>query len=71
MFQYKQRRRQRDASAVVARFVCELTPPGGEQTMVEGLTYYRLANGQIVEHWGEMDTLGLLQQLGLIPAPGQ
>lgn len=38
-----------EGDAVVARLVYELTPPGGEQLMVEGLTYYRLANGQIVE----------------------
>lgn len=28
----------------------------------------RMRNGQIVEHWGEVDQLGMLQQLGFIPA---
>jgi predicted ester cyclase len=30
----------------------------------------RFANGQLVEHWGVVDQLGMLQQLGLAPAPG-
>lgn len=29
----------------------------------------RLADGKFVEHWGVMDTLGVMQQPGLIPAP--
>jgi len=28
-----------------------------------------VAGGRIVEHWGIVDRLGLLQQLGAIPAP--
>ena len=28
----------------------------------------RLADGKVVEHWGVIDQLGLLQQLGAIPA---
>jgi steroid delta-isomerase-like uncharacterized protein len=31
----------------------------------------RMAGGQIAEHWGSIDQLGMLQQLGVIPAPGQ
>ena len=46
-------------------------PPNGKKFSVSGISMYRIANGQIVEHWGEMDTLGLMQQLGMIPAPGQ
>ena len=30
----------------------------------------RISGGKSVEHWIEMDTPGLLQQLGVIPAPG-
>ena len=29
----------------------------------------RIANGAIVEHWGQIDNLGMLQQLGVIPTP--
>ena len=47
------------------------TPASGKKFSVTGISVYRIANGQIVEHWGEMDFLGLLQQLGMIPAPGQ
>ncbi len=28
----------------------------------------RLRNGQIIEHWGEVDQLAMLQQLGFVPA---
>jgi predicted ester cyclase len=30
---------------------------------------YRVQDGQLVEHWDEADTLGLMQQLGAIPTP--
>lgn len=44
-------------------------PASGKKFSVTGISIYRIANGQIVEHWGEMDFLGVLQQLGLAPAP--
>jgi predicted ester cyclase len=31
----------------------------------------RVANGQLVEHWGLVDQLGMLVQLGVVPAPGR
>jgi steroid delta-isomerase-like uncharacterized protein len=46
-------------------------PANGKRFSVSGISVYRISNGQIVEHWGEMDTLGLMQQLGMIPEPGQ
>jgi predicted ester cyclase len=46
-------------------------PPNGKKFSVGGISMYRIANGRIVEHWGQMDTMGLMQQLGIIPAPGQ
>jgi len=46
-------------------------PPNGKKFSVSGVSIYRVADGRIVELWGEMDFLGLLQQLGMIPAPGQ
>jgi predicted SnoaL-like aldol condensation-catalyzing enzyme len=36
-----------------------------------GMSIFRIANGKIVEHWGENDAMGLLMQLGVLPAPGQ
>ena len=46
-------------------------PPTGKQTSVTAIDINRMAGGKSVEHWLEMDTMGLLQQLGVIPAPGQ
>ena len=43
-------------------------PPTGKQVTVTGTTIERIENGQIVESWPMMDRLGLMQQLGVIPA---
>lgn len=40
----------------------------GQRVQVTGTSIYRIANDQIVEHWANMDFLGVLQQLGLAPA---
>ena len=45
-------------------------PATGKQVTATGMAIFRIANGRIVEHWGENDTIGVMQQLGLIPAPG-
>jgi predicted ester cyclase len=42
-------------------------PPTGREVAFTGIEIYRLANGKIVERWGEFDQLGILQQLGVIP----
>jgi predicted ester cyclase len=31
----------------------------------------QLADGKITDHWVVVDQLGLMQQIGVIPAPGQ
>ncbi len=46
-------------------------PPTGKQVTVSGIALDRIASGKIVERRIESDQLGLLQQLGAIPAPGQ
>ena len=46
-------------------------PATGKQVSVTGITIVRMAFGKGVEVWNEADSLGLYQQLGLIPAPGQ
>lgn len=38
---------------------------------VEGMVVWRIANGKLVERWGVIDLLHLMQQLGVVPAPGQ
>jgi predicted ester cyclase len=43
--------------------------PTGKDAMVSGLTLSRVADGKIVEEWTNWDTLGMLQQIGGIPAP--
>jgi steroid delta-isomerase-like uncharacterized protein len=43
----------------------------GKQVRVTGMYEYRIAAGKIAEWWDSSDNLGLMQQLGVIPAPGQ
>ena len=43
--------------------------PTGQDVALRGIHIFRIANGKIVERWGRLDNLGLLQQLGLVPAP--
>lgn len=45
-------------------------PPTGKRVTMTGITVHRIANGKLVEHWAQIHALGLLQQLGAIPAPG-
>jgi hypothetical protein len=33
------------------------------------IAIHRIENGKIVEHWGELDNLGMMQQLGVVPPP--
>ena len=46
-------------------------PPTGKQATVTGIDIYGIKNGMTAEHWGNFDQLGMLQQLGVIPPPGQ
>ena len=41
-------------------------PPTGKYVSFTGIYIARLANGKIVEHWGEEDGVSLLQQLGVL-----
>jgi steroid delta-isomerase-like uncharacterized protein len=40
-------------------------PPTGKAVSVTGMDFMRFRDGRIREHWGEMDMMGLLQQLGV------
>jgi len=42
-------------------------PPTGKQVTVSGITISRVKNGKVVEEWSNWDTLGMLQQLGVVP----
>jgi steroid delta-isomerase-like uncharacterized protein len=46
-------------------------PPTGKAVAVSYIDLWRLEGGRAVENWVQMDLLGLMQQLGAIPAPGQ
>ena len=46
-------------------------PPTGLQSTITGITIARAAtNGKFEESWTNLDTLGMLQQLGVIPRMG-
>jgi steroid delta-isomerase-like uncharacterized protein len=46
-------------------------PPSGKKVVVPGIQIDRFSGGKIVEEWTLFDQLGMLQQLGAVPAPGQ
>ena len=41
-------------------------PPTGKRVSFTGIYIARIADGKIVEHWGEEDGVSLLQQLGVL-----
>jgi steroid delta-isomerase-like uncharacterized protein len=63
---------------VVHRWVIEGTdtggvmgmPASGKRVRLSGITTVRMAGGRIVERWSNVDELGLLQQLGVVPPVG-
>jgi predicted ester cyclase len=66
-----------EGDLVVSRFTVRGThrgefqgiPPTGKQFEVTAVAIDRIAGGKIVERWGQLDALGLMQQLGVIPGP--
>ena len=44
--------------------------PTNQQVSVTSIGIDRVVNSKIVEGWGEVDMLGMYQQLGVIAAPG-
>lgn len=63
-----------DDGGVVVRWEGEAThegsfhgiPPTGHHVRVSGINVYRVVGGKIVAEWEQMDSLGLLQQLGAV-----
>jgi predicted ester cyclase len=45
-------------------------PASGKAIRTTGISIYRIANDKIVEHWADMDFLGVMVQVGAVPAPG-
>jgi predicted ester cyclase len=46
-------------------------PPTGREYTVSETHIFRIRDGRVVEHWRDADMLGLMQQLGALPAPGK
>jgi len=47
---------------------CLGIPPNGKVVEITGITIHRVADGKLVEHWANIDSLSFMQQLGAIPA---
>jgi steroid delta-isomerase-like uncharacterized protein len=68
-----------EGDKVVVRWTAEGTqrgellgiPPTGKRLRFSGISIYRLAEGKVAEVWEQFDRLGLMQQLGVVPSPGQ
>ena len=67
-----------DGDKVVVRYTATGThqgelmgiAPTGKHATVTGISINRFENGKVVESWSNFDALGMLQQLGQIPALG-
>jgi steroid delta-isomerase-like uncharacterized protein len=46
-------------------------PPTGKQVMVQYSDIWVVENDKLTDNWVLMDILGMLQQLGVAPTPGQ
>jgi steroid delta-isomerase-like uncharacterized protein len=65
-----------DADTVVTRKTLRGThrgelfgvPPTGQPVAIEVIDILRVRDGRITDHWNQVDRLGLLQQLGALPA---
>jgi predicted ester cyclase len=44
--------------------------PTGKRISVGVIEILRIADGKMVEHWNLVDSLGMMQQLGVVPPPG-
>ena len=67
-----------EGDKVVQRFTARGThkgefmgiPPTGKQVTITGIAIDRIAGSKIVENWANMDMLGMMVQLGVVPPPG-
>ena len=64
-----------ESDTVMARWSCHGThkgelsgiPPTGKTIDLIGISVVRLSGGKVAEGWVQWDTLGMLQQLGIVP----
>lgn len=76
-FRHEIQEQYADGDSVITRIVGYGThtgdflgiPATGKQVQMEGIAIHRLVDGQIVEHWAQVDAAGLLMQLGAVPPP--
>ena len=45
-------------------------PASNADVSMEGISIHRVVDGKLVEHWGQVDGVGLLGQMGAIPPMG-
>jgi predicted ester cyclase len=45
-------------------------PATGHEIVLPGITILRFGGDRVIERWSQADMLGLLVQLGAVPAPG-
>jgi predicted SnoaL-like aldol condensation-catalyzing enzyme len=65
-----------EGDRVAVRFHVDMThqgefngiPPTGKRGSLAGMTVMRFVDGKVAERWSESDFMGLLQQLGVMPA---
>jgi len=66
-----------EGDKVVDRMTCEGThqgmfmgaPPTGKRVKWSFIDINQIVDGKVVEHWAEVDTMGIMQQLGVVPPP--
>ena len=46
-------------------------PATGKKVSIEGMTIHHIADGKIMDSYSSWDALGVMQQLGAVPVPGQ
>lgn len=67
-----------EGDRVATRWTCRGThqgefqgvPPTSKRVEITGMVISRIANGKIVEQWGNPNLLGLMQQIGAVPTSG-
>jgi predicted ester cyclase len=45
-------------------------PPTNKQIHIDDIDVIRVVDGKAAEHWGFAEEMKMMQQLGLMPAPG-
>lgn len=66
-----------EGDKVVARFIARGVhkgsfmnlPPTGKEITMTGIEIFRIENGKIAELWGEVNLLGMMQQLEIFSTP--